>query len=1266
MRRPCRTALTVGLVVLFAPSPAPAAQSGVVSLDLQQNVRLDGDDPGAADAPMSVAPAGDVNGDGRPDLVVGNGYAAGFKGRAWVIFGPAPGSAGTDPAQELATTLTALTAPGGASEGFRIDGQAFDEMGNEVAGGEDVNGDGLDDVVIAAFGGSHTYVVFGKADDASVDVTALGAGGFTITKTGTNDPASQLPFVSVALLPDVNGDGLAEIITSDSKADNIPGGTATENSGSAYVVFGRAATTSLDAQALGSAGYEIRGVAGDQLGSSVAAVPDMNGDAKAEVLVGAFRHNDDAATGLEGAAFVVFGGRAPGSVLDVATIDGSAGAPGFKIGGPRRVQTNSEARLGSRVAGGDVNGDGRGDAIVAAENWGPTNTQAGDRAGAVFVVFGRAGTAPVSTNQNGVPGDVGSDGYRIDGPGFTSFAGRRVALTPDVNGDGHPEVMLGAADGGGGSGTGAGYVVYGRSSSGVVPLAALGAAGFELLGGDNDSGISEQAGASGVAGLDVNSDGLTDFVLAAANADRNKVDADGATYTDATYVVHGRPDTFAVDLAAVPQASLGRIDGCTGHTESGKEVRRAGDVNGDGVQDVLIAAPLADTLGRTDNGAVYVMFGDAGLPSFGLCDGFGTRGFRIDGAVGDVLSNDEGLVGDSSVATADVNGDGRDDVIVGAAQFAPGAPQVRKGRAYVVFGTSSTKNVDLASFPQAAPAQGYRIDAQVAPVTADSDRVGASVAGVPDLDGDGRDEVAMSAIGTSPDKRVYVTPGRVDGATLQLPGAGTWQVTSLIGSTFGETIDAIGDLNGDGLAELLVSSRAGPYVVFGRVGAATVDVATLPSSAGYPIPDQLFGQQEFVFVASVADVVGDAKPDILVAGRGVSGADTGTVYVLPGAAAAGAALVAHPPVGMRIDGVPGDEIDEPASAGDLNGDGRADLVIGAPSADRNGRAGSGSAYVVYTKSSNHQVDLNRLGREGARYDGGLADDTLGSEATGVSDRTGDGVPELALGALKAGGFGSVFLLDGLTSDGFAPETKITAGPDGTISATSAQFEFTSSEASSTFRCALDGADFAVCTSPQAVSGVFDGAHSFRVSAVDRAGNKDPSPAERSFTVAGVGSGPPAPAPAGGGLTPGGASGPGSLPKDTTPPRLTAVSLSRRRFAVAPGATALSAATRKLRGTTIRFTVSEQATVAIRIDRVVAGRRSGKRCVTSKRKGKRCSVFREAGTLTRKVAAGRRSVRFSGRLGRRALKPGRYGATLVARDGAANSSRAVRVSFTIVR
>jgi hypothetical protein len=508
-----RTAAAVALLIAALSPAARAAfpqQTGEVDLLSQANFRMDG---AAAndEAGWAVSGAGDLNGDGFGDVVIGAPFADNNartdSGSAYVVFGrPAPGSIG-------------LGSLGG--HGFRIDGAvANDGAGWSVAGAGDVNGDGLSDVIVAApladFNGSalgSVYVVFGKRSTTGVDLANLGSGGFRIDGAVANGSTGK---DSVAGVGDMNGDGLADVIAGsptantnrggadvvygkassstvslatlgtggfhmegaagtmgqtgvevsgagdvngDGKRDVIVGGHAlNENtrmdSGSAYVVFNQPPGTSVDLGALGSAGFRIDGAAAfDAAGDAVGQAGDQNGDGLSDVILSA-PFADDNARANSGTAYVVYG-KSSTSNVDLATL----GSAGFRIeGAAANDQAGATYGPGSGVAGNaDINGDDLPDLIVGAHLADP---QGRAEAGAVYVVFGR----PTSTDVD--LASLGSGGFRIDGAAAGDNAWWSVKRSTDFNGDGRPDIAIGALNAApNGAYSGAGYVVYGYGTA---------------------------------------------------------------------------------------------------------------------------------------------------------------------------------------------------------------------------------------------------------------------------------------------------------------------------------------------------------------------------------------------------------------------------------------------------------------------------------------------------------------------------------------------------------------------------------------------------------------------------------------------------------------------------------------------------------------------------------------------------------------------------------------------------------------------------------
>ncbi len=328
----------------------------------------------------------------------------------------------------------------------------------------------------------------------------------------------------------------------------------------------------------------------------------------------------------------------------------------------------------------------------------------------------------------------GSNGFRLDGVSAYDSSGFAVSAAGDVNGDGIDDLIIGAyrADPNG-EASGSTYVVFGRSTGfeAAINFAALnGSNGFRLDGVSAHDGSGSAVSAAG----DVNGDGIDDLIIGAYRARPNDLSS------GSSYVVFGRSTGFAatINLSTLDGSDGFRLDGVAAGDSSGFAVSAAGDVNDDGLDDLIIGAPGADPNDTASAGSSYVVFGRATgfAAAINLSALDGSNGFRLDGV------ERYGSSGSAVSAAGDVNGDGIDDLIIGAHRA--GSPALRSGSSYVVFGRSTgfASAINLSTLDGS---NGFRLDG-----SAREDHSGYAVSAAGDVNGDGIDDVIIGAYGADP------------------------------------------------------------------------------------------------------------------------------------------------------------------------------------------------------------------------------------------------------------------------------------------------------------------------------------------------------------------------------------------------------------------------------------------------------------------------------------------------------------------------------------
>ncbi len=491
------------------------------------------------------------------------------------------------------------------------------------------------------------------------------------------------------------------------------------------------------------------------------------------------------------------------------------------------------------------------------------------------------------------------------------------------------------------------------------------------------NGIGWGGGAVG----DVNDDGMDDFVVNAAYGNGL---LGPYLAKRSVFLVYGNGDSTPaeLDLAKLDGSNGMRIDLPESGWNYGLKIAQPADVNGDGVVDLVIA----DNPSRTD----YVVYGSKGhgASALQLSDLNGSNGYRIDGKASDYF----GL----AIGAGDINGDGFGDI------FFPQYPA----------GTAATGSVFVQFGSAAGPG------ALITPATADANSsvqiIGvagtANLAG--DFNGDGYGDLTIASTSVSiPDGGAYVVFGKAGNwnGTLSLnaltPATGlrlTSKATNAYVNdyAFGSTSRSAGDINGDGYADLMVAAytRYGNtvgvnFIVFGRTGnaAGTVDMSELNGNNGFRIHSPVFGSHELgqTSMGAVGDFNGDGYDDLVVGvpGSDIAATDAGSVYLIFGKAGGFGATLDVSKLdaasAWRIDGVVAGDVagTTASSAGDVNGDGFDDILVGMPGPSAiEARPVAGAAYIVYGRDVTGSV----------RYLGGSGGDQLAGTAVAENFVAGQG------------------------------------------------------------------------------------------------------------------------------------------------------------------------------------------------------------------------------------------------------------------------------------
>jgi hypothetical protein len=769
----------------------------------------------SADVGTCVRGVGDLNGDGFGDVAVGAPFADGpggspNHGRVYVFLGSASGLS--------STPSVVLTGP--SPEAW---------FGWSLAGAGDVSGDGRGDLIVGAPSRSN-----GELQEGTLYLFLGTAGGISTTPAWSyesNQSMAQLGW-SVDQAGDIDADGFNDVVA------GAPRWTSTLSLQGAALVF-RGGPAGLGA----TPSTTLLGVfAGAQFGTSVARAGDCDGDGHGDLLVGAPGTSNPQP--LEGAAYLFRGTAAGVALLPAWTHEGN--------------QINAQAGASVSCAG-DVNGDGLADVVIGSPYWDAAQLDAGRAA--LFL---------------GTPTGLSSSAaWQHEGSAAGELVGLSVCGAGDVGGDGFADVLAGAP----------GHSA-GQPEEGAVRLfrGAAGPIGSFPIWAELSSQVGAEYGVSTAWVGDLDGDGFTDFAVGAFLHDT----PNGAN-SGIVYVYRGG------DLGSAPQL-LGTIDGPHAGAEFGNWVSAAGDVNGDGRDDFLVGA-RAGANGQAGEGLVFVFHGSA-------------SGFTPTPAL--VLESNQGGagLGQCVAAAGDVNGDGIGDVIVGAHLWDGTAPDV--GRAWVHLGSPTGLQ----------PTPAWSVQGSTG-----GEQFGSNVASAGDVDGDGYSDVIVSsfAAGGTGTATAYVFRGSASGLSTApawsfgVPGP-NGRITSVAG---------VGDVNGDGFSEIAVGSPLfdGAFQDEGRVFVFYGGPAGPSPAPSWTASGGQAGARFGVNVSSAGDVDADGLSDLLVSAPLYDGGqqDEGAVFVFLGSATG---LASSPGWIGQVDQDAAFLGVSCTGAGDVNGDGFSDVLAG--------------------------------------------------------------------------------------------------------------------------------------------------------------------------------------------------------------------------------------------------------------------------------------------------------------------------------------------------
>ncbi|GAA4820409.1 hypothetical protein GCM10011365_08500 [Marinicella pacifica] len=479
--------------------------------------------------------------------------------------------------------------------GFMTHGEnRTDWLGFAVSDAGDVNDDNIDDFAVSALnhdGGGEdagaVYVIFGTEQgfNTNLDLSTLdGSNGFMIMGEATEDQFGH----SISNVGDINGDGVNELAMMANEAET-PG---LVDNGITYVMFGRQsypAVVSLSTFDGSHGGFTIHGKFAGDRASDVSSAGNFNADNFNDLIIGTQAH--DPGVTNAGAAYVIFGtDQGFPAILDLGDINGTNGVAFWG--------ENGGDIAGYKVSGaGDIGGDGSGDVMIAAIKESSHATQSG----AVYMVFGKRQQWPAAISLDMLDGN---NGYKLTGEEEFNLLGLALSGSSDINNDGKDDVLIAARFNNPDSTSYyQAYIIFGKDNT-MAPSQSIDVVADLLIKTPSIPSSSPYNFDAGFVG-NLNGDNIPDLAIG------DPYNSEVGNYSGAVYVVYGSQTFVSTELLTdqLSDTEGFKILGGNWNDRLGSAISTAGDVNHDGIDDLLLGAHMTDNT-DTDAGSAYILFGN--------------------------------------------------------------------------------------------------------------------------------------------------------------------------------------------------------------------------------------------------------------------------------------------------------------------------------------------------------------------------------------------------------------------------------------------------------------------------------------------------------------------------------------------------------------------------------------------------------------------------------------------------------------------------------